>query len=616
MNLSTLTYTKVTFELLPSLARRQQKGFPMIATLPQCRAHSPAKTWSLQGINVNFFACLGLSACFAILLMPGSAQAQYRTIDGFGNNQEPGNESWGQAGARLLRISPPDYPDDGSGETIVAWPTRENPRTISNTIASQPHLIFNDRGMTNMVWQWGQFLDHDVSFTEVSADNGTAPIPVLSPDDPLGPRPIPLDRSHFDSDTGLAGIAREQINEITAYIDASNVYGSDDDRAGRLRTFADGKLDSRVISEREFLPSGSPEPDVVFAGDVRAAEQIGLTSMHTLFLREHNRLAEALATENLSLSDEDIYQKARKIVGAQMQAITYNEFLPALLGSQAPDPTTFAYDKTVNAGIATEFSSALFRVGHTLLTSDLPLGKTGATVPLRDAFFDPLFIEDGNNMDLVLSGLSTSLSQEIDNTIVDDVRNFLFGPPGAGGLDLASLNIQRGRDHGLPDYNTVRQWYGLDPVTSFAQISSDVEVQLALESLYGDLNNIDLWVGALAEDHVPGSSVGELIGVGLVEQFTRLANGDRFFYLFDEAFETDADILAVTGGLDGLQSRRLSQIILDNTDLTRLPRNVFLIPEPTSFLLVVGLTLTLGRCRWRSSRSPSDVTGCGRGPSL
>src|SRR5207249_8740239 len=121
-------------------------------------------------------------------------------------------------------------------------------------------------------------------------------------------------------------------------------------------------------------------------------------------------------------------------------------------------------------------------------------------------------------------------SSEVDNTIVNSVRNFLFGEPGQGGFDLASLNIQRGRDHGLPDYNTVRAAYGLRRVTAFSQITSNVDVQNKLRSLYGNVNNIDLWVGALAEDHVAGSSTGPLIRAALKDQFTRLRDGDRFWY--------------------------------------------------------------------------------------
>ena len=108
----------------------------------------------------------------------------------------------------------------------------------------------------------------------------------------------------------------------------------------------------------------------------------------------------------------------------------------------------------------------------------------------------------------MLKGLASQLGQENDLLLVDGIRNSLFGPPGAGGLDLAALDIQRGRDHGLPDYNNLRASYGLDEVTSFAEISSDPAIQAKLEELFGNVDNIDPFVGALAEDHLPGTSVG------------------------------------------------------------------------------------------------------------
>ena len=161
--------------------------------------------------------------------------------------------------------------------------------------------------------------------------------------------------------------------------------------------------------------------------------------------------------------------------------------------------------------------------------------------------------------------------QEIDTKVVDAVRNFLFGPPGAGGLDLASLNIQRGRDHGLSDYNSVRAAYGLPRVTSFAQITSDVELQAELQSLYGSVDNIDLWVGGLAEDHVAGSSAGPLFRTILSDQFERLRDGDRFWYQ--------------NGSQNGLTSRqrsdldrlRLADVVRRNSGTTNLQDDVFVL---------------------------------------
>ncbi len=149
------------------------------------------------------------------------------------------------------------------------------------------------------------------------------------------------------------------------------------------------------------------------------------------------------------------------------------------------------------------------------------------------------------------------------------MRNFLFGAPGAGGFDLVSLNIQRGRDHGLPDYNSVRRQLGLTPKTSFATISSDLRIQRRLEEAYGDVERIDPWVGGLAEDHLTGALVGELIHTVLVEQFERLRDGDRCWYA--EVF----DPLTVSQ----LERIRLSDIIRMNTMIeSEIPDDVFHAP--------------------------------------
>src|SRR6185295_549731 len=130
----------------------------------------------------------------------------------------------------------------------------------------------------------------------------------------------------------------------------------------------------------------------------------------------------------------------------------------------------------------------------------------------------------------VLKYLASDPSSEVDTKVVNSVRNFLFGPPGAGGLDLASLNIQRGRDHGLADYNSTRAAYGLKKVTSFDQITSDPVLAGKLKDLYGSVDNVDLWVGGLAEDHVRGGSLGPTFRRILIDQFTRTRDGDRFWF--------------------------------------------------------------------------------------
>jgi len=166
-----------------------------------------------------------------------------------------------------------------------------------------------------------------------------------------------------------------------------------------------------------------------------------------------------------------------------------------------------------------------------------------------------LEIIDEGGIEPLLRGLANQLSQRVDVFIIDEVRNFLFGQPGSGGFDLASLNIQRGRDHGLPGYNDVREALGLGRVEDFSEISSDTEIQDRLSSAYGSVDNIDLWVGGLAEDLIPGSHLGELFTTILKMQFEFLRDGDRFWY---ELVLGDDELLDI-------QNTRLSDIIRRNT---------------------------------------------------
>jgi hypothetical protein len=179
-------------------------------------------------------------------------------------------------------------------------------------------------------------------------------------------------------------------------------------------------------------------------------------------------------------------------------------------------------------------------------------------------------------IDPILKYLTADPASEVDVKVVDSVRNFLFGPPGSGGLDLASLNIERGRDHGLADYNTVREAYGLPRVTDFSQITSDPQLQAKLQQLYGSVDNIDLWVGGLAEDHVHGSSVGATVQVILVDQFSRIRAGDRFW--FENQFSGQM--------LQQLEHTSLSDIIKRNTGTTNIQRNVFFFQAEVSSRLV------------------------------
>jgi hypothetical protein len=501
----------------------------------------------------------------------------YRTIDGTDNN--PLDPTLGQAKGQLLRTVESDYSDDISS---LAGESRPSPREISNEIFSQAESKPNESGFSDFLWIWGQFLDHDITLSLTSElESEEAPIPVPADDllfDPTGSGTATIDfsRSEFDPLTGTdADNPRQQLNDITAYIDASNVYGSDSERAAALRA-DDGRM---KVSDGDLMPfnvDGLPNAmgtsDTFFlGGDERANENVVLSSMHTLFLREHNRLVTEFEEANPGWDAETLYQEARRIVEAEMQAITYNEFLPKLIGEDALNAYD-GYDMNVNPEIANIFSTAAYRLGHTMLSSTVHRTDEDGSenefgdLSLKDAFFRPDRLIDEGGIDGLLRGAGTSEAESLDHQIVDDVRNFLFGPPGSDGLDLASLNIQRGRDHGLDDYNGARQAYGLDPVTTFAEITSDVGLQTKLQDLFGTVDDIDVFVGALAEDAVPGSMVGELFHVALVDQFTRLRDGDSYWY---ESRLSDAEIAMIN-------DTTLSDIIERNSGVETMQDDVFM----------------------------------------
>ena len=508
---------------------------------------------------------------------------EVREIDGTGNNID--NPDFGSAHVDLLRGAEVDYED---GVSTPAGEDRVSAREISNEIAAQTTTEVNENGLTDLVWLFGQFIDHDIDLTESATPAEDFSIEVPTGDvffDPTGTgdATISLTRAVYNTDTGTSvDDPRQQINEITAFLDGSVIYGSDIERADELRTFEGGLL---ATSEGDLLPfneaglenAGGESATLFLAGDVRANENIALTAMHTVWVREHNYQAELIASENPDLNDEEIYQLAKAIVTAELQAITYNEFLPALLGENALSDYS-GYDATVDAGINNEFSGAAYRFGHSMLSTELLRLNDDGTVAdegnisLQSAFFSPDEIT-ANGIDSILAGAASQIANEIDNQVVDDIRNFLFGAPGSGGFDLASLNIQRGRDLGLADYNQAREDFGLQRVDSFSDISSDPEVAAKLEELYGSVDNIDLWVGGLAEDHVEGSNLGELFTTIIADQFERIRDGDRFWY---ESIFSDQQVKEIN-------QTTLSDVIARNTELTTLDDSAFFADgfEPT-----------------------------------
>lgn len=511
----------------------------------------------------------------------------YRTYDGRFNNVN--NQAYGATHTALQRLSGDGYID---GASVPVGVDRPNPRTVSNALFAQDGLLNDPVGLSDYTWVFGQFMDHDVALTEEVGEDFNIPVPAGDPDfDPMffGTVEIPLTRNLPIIGTGTApGNPRQYHNDITAFIDGSGVYGSDLFRASWLRAFVDGKMktssgnmlpyntttgeiDGPEDSSAPHMANGTGFAGPLFvAGDVRANENPLLASCHLIFIREHNRQCARLKAFYPDWNDEQLYQHARKIVGGLIQSVAYDEWLPTM----GVDVAVYTgYNATVVPQLANVFSAAAFRVGHTLLNGNIRrIDAEGAVIDqgnmtLREAFFNPEAY-DGIGMDPYLRGMAEQTQQRMDNRVVDDVRNFLFGPPGAGGLDLASINIARGRDRGLNTYNAIRQAYGLSTYSNFNQINPAPEVHNALAGVYdNDLGKLDPWVAMLAERSMDGSIFGPTIRAIMRKQFTDLRDGDRFFYLNDPVLSPEEKQM--------ISDLTFRDIIMYNSGVTLMQDNVF-----------------------------------------
>ncbi len=513
-----------------------------------------------------------------------------RSIDGSFNNIF--NPAWGSTGDVMQRSTHVGFAD------LIAAPgglNRPNPRDISNSLFSQEDVISDVKNLSDFVWVFGQFIDHDITYV---LDDVTEPLAIAIPDNdkifvPGGP-PIFMFRSLASQGTGTSiNNPRAYFNDVTAFIDGSVIYGSDRNRASWLRSFEDGKLKT---SEGNLLPwntitgefndpidSNAPYMDnatgittkLYLAGDARANENPLLISFHTIFVREHNRLCDQFRSNNPDWTDEELFQTARRWNGAFLQKITYDEWLTAM---GITLPVYRGYQTDVNPQIMNVFSAAAFRVGHTLINSNLlRLDGNGEKIAsghigLRDAFFNPSVINLAGGLEPYLRGMASQVQQKMDPKVIDDVRNFLFGGPESGGLDLAAININRGRERGLPDYNTVRSNFGLPKIKTFSEITKSAEVSDELYKLYVSVDNIDPWVGMLSEDYMPDAILGSTLMHIIERQFRILRDGDRYYYEGDRFFDEE-DIAQI-------KSTTMRDIIMRNTDIKLMQANVFQAMEP------------------------------------
>ncbi|GIH10228.1 hypothetical protein Rhe02_82950 [Rhizocola hellebori] len=596
------------------------------------------------------------------------------SLDGGGNNVA--NPTWGQSNRPYPRVAPVAY-----GDNVGSPQTGPNARYVSNRIFGDTNQnVFSERRVTQWGWTWGQFLDHTFGLRAETGSTATTFNIPFNAADPLETFSntvgfIPLTRTNATAGSGTSTAnPRQQDNTTSSLINAFSVYGGTNARLDWLRNGSqDGNPannSATLLMPNNFLPRrdarGNPANAPVMAidgrllanpnaamvaGDVRANENIALTATHTLFAREHNRIVSMLPS---SLSEEDKFQIARRIVIAEQQYITYNEWLPSM-GVALPKYT--GYNPSVNPAVSNEFAAVGYRVHSQIhgefefeteldnyTPADLQFFEDHGVevvvdgedveiaVSLNNAFFNPELLPR-----LKLDGMFLSLLEsqyKNDEQIDNQLRSVLFQVPVPGNplcdlepnlepcfngvVDLGAIDVARGRDHGIPKYNALRQAYGLPAKTSFTAITGESTDQfpagsgidnpnsldiLALANIDGgaeaigseiatsetrrstvaarlrgiysnNVNNVDAFVGMLAEPHIPGTEFGELQLAIWTKQFQALRDGDRFFFGNDQGLS----YIRNTYGID--YKRTLGQIIASNTGLAEEAAiNVFLVDE-------------------------------------
>lgn len=517
----------------------------------------------------------------------GLLTLEQRTADGNGNNLA--DADLGAANTQFKRLADADYADNVG--SIRQGP---NAREISNTIVDQEQTTESAFGASDLFTFFGQFIDHDIDLTPAaSGEQLVVSIPANDPVFQQG-QPITLTRSSVADGTGVNGVAREQTNAITSFADASNVYGSSEEVTKLLRADA-GKSAYLLTGDDDSAPTlgqmrstypdfdtdhpdlvdGGSRDDMFVGGDIRMNENSALISMHTVWIREHNYQVDRLREEHPTWTEEQLFTGAKIIVEAEYQNVVFNEYVPFLLGAENI-PEYQGYDSSIDPSISTEFATAAYRLGHSQLSSVLHRTNEDGSesdsghLDLFKAFFNPAALGGGDGVDPLVRGLTNSKAQQIDEHIVDDVRNLLFGQGGPGS-DLASLNIMRGRDHGIPTLNDMRIALGLPAYASFSDLTSSAELAAQFADVYGSINDVDLWVGGLAEEKVAGSQLGATFHAIVLDQFMRLRDGDRFY--FEERLAEFPELLA------DIKDTNFSDVLLRNTGIDHLQDDVFIAHE-------------------------------------
>jgi len=463
---------------------------------------------------------------------PNDAVRLARTVDGtFNDLKEP---RMGSRETRFGRCVPLNeiVPDEGAAMLTPS------PRTVSLELMTR-HKFQPATTINLLVAPWIQFMVHDWLSHGKNEKENPFEIP-LKNDDPWTERPMLVRRTRRDPTRppALNDSRPTSVNTETHWWDASQMYGSDQATLSKLRSGEHGKL--RV--EADGLLPVDPRTGIDLTG-VTGNWWVGLSMLHTLFALEHNAVCDRLFQKFPKWTDEELFSHARLVIAALLAKIHTIEWTPALLSH----PTTVA---VLNGNWLTipRSSTDHHGVPYSMPEEFVAVYRMHPLMP--DEFTLRSVISGATLQQLTLPDVMEGRAREIMNQISLTDLFYSFGTmhpgaltlhnyprfmqrlerPDAPLIDLASVDILRDRERGVPRYNRFRRLIDMPPAENFEDLTDNKQWVEELRRVYNnDINKVDLMVGLYAEKLPEGFAFSETAFRIFILIATRRLKSDRFF---------------------------------------------------------------------------------------
>ncbi|KAG8012730.1 Dual oxidase 1 [Nibea albiflora] len=549
--------------------------------------------------------------------------------------------------SHLVRLVPAHY-WDGVYQPVQE-PLLPNPRRLSNLLARGPSGLPSTRNQTVL----SLFFGYHVAFEIFDSRTPGCPpefmnIPVPKGDPIFDPTAtgkvlLPFQRGPWDKESGQSpSNPRTQVNLVTAWIDGSSIYGPSTSWSDSLRSFSGGLLTS---GSEWNMPSQTNGRNLMWSaadpstgahgsqglhvlGNAWANENMFTAAEGIIWFRYHNYVASKLHEEHPEWSDEKLFQNSRKTVVATFQNIALYEWLPGYLGDKKLPPYP-GYQKFVDPGISPEFQAAAMRFGITMAPPGVYMrnrtchfrkivnidGSSSPALRLCDSFWkrQSVNVKTSQDIDDLLMGMASQIAEREDNIVVEDLKDFMYGPLRFTRSDLVAMTVQRGRDFGLRSYNEIRKALNLSPVKTFEEInpefnSTNPQLLHDVAELYNrDISKLELFPGGLLESL---DGPGPVFSAIILDQFERMRNGDRFW------FENKQNGLFTDEEIQMIRNVTFHDVLIavTNAEAADIQTNVFFWRDVS--LLVAYMVAYLRKHRYRKFQGRGKAGDRTEGPAV